>query len=165
MCSSSKTFFHNSKIWHRLVCLHSRLDGIGAESWLVSQEARTCVRPRGLLWQSQIKNKTRIPHVPDDSPQLRDPLPQSPPLPQKKATKSALAARAIQRKRKMTTSHFALWIFCCWWWWLLLLASCVMASSTLGGSQELHSQQQQQHRQLFPYFEPVSITSTPSYTY
>ena len=54
-----------SKIKHRLVCLRSRLDGIRAESWFVSREARTCVRPRALLWQSQIRNKTRIPHVPD----------------------------------------------------------------------------------------------------
>ena len=50
---------------HRLVCLRSRLDGIGAESWFVSREARTCMRPRALLWQSQIRNKTRMQHVPD----------------------------------------------------------------------------------------------------
>ena len=49
--------------------MRSRLDGIGAESWFVSREARTCVRPRALLWQSRIANKTRIPHVPDDHSQ------------------------------------------------------------------------------------------------
>ena len=50
----------NSKMWHRPVCLCSRLDGIGDESWFVSREARTCVRPRALLWQSRLKNKKRI---------------------------------------------------------------------------------------------------------
>ena len=28
-------------------------------------QARTCVLPRALLWQSRIRNKTRTPHVPD----------------------------------------------------------------------------------------------------
>ena len=60
----------DSKIQHRPVCLRSRLDGIGAESWLVSREARTCVPPRALLWQSRIRNKTRIPHVPDEPVQV-----------------------------------------------------------------------------------------------
>ena len=57
---------HSAQAFTKRVCLRSRLDGIGAESWFVSREARTCVRPRALLWQSRIRNKTRIPHVPHD---------------------------------------------------------------------------------------------------
>ena len=34
--------------------------------WHTFCAVRTCVGPRALLWQSQIKNKTRIPHVPHE---------------------------------------------------------------------------------------------------
>ena len=39
--------------------------GRWAEKWITGREARTWVRPRALLRQSRLKNKTRIPRVPD----------------------------------------------------------------------------------------------------
>ena len=62
VCKSGSTPFaqtHESSNW--LVCLGTGLDERWAEKWFVSREACT----RALLWQSQLKNKTRILHVPD----------------------------------------------------------------------------------------------------
>ena len=54
-----------ARLSHQLDCFGTGLVGQWAKQRFMGQAACTFVRPRSLLWQSQLKNKTRIPQVPD----------------------------------------------------------------------------------------------------